>query len=169
MTMRRGWASSLPSAVILRLMGCVLVGVGPLAGAAGGPRGWLSWRGPEQSGYSRETVLPDRVSTQDTLWVADFPGQSAPVIANGKLYAMGYTGQGADLQEGVACFDAETGQKLWQHLYNDYLSDTIYLRYATASPAIDPETGSVYMQGTQGILAAFTADGKVLWQHALLA
>ena len=71
----------------------------------------------------------------------------------------------------MACFDAETGQKLWQHLYNDYLSDTIYLRYATASPAIDPETGNVYMQGTQGILAAFSrgrqtalatfADGRI--------
>jgi outer membrane protein assembly factor BamB len=40
----------------------------------------------------------------------------------------------ADLQEGVACFDAETGQKLWQQLYNDFISDTIYLRYATATP-----------------------------------
>ena len=101
--------------------------------------------------------MPSKVSAQDALWVADYPGQSAPVIANGKLYAMGYQGTGPDLQEGVACFDAQTGQKLWQHLYNDYLSDTIYLRYATASPAIDPETGNVYMQGTQGILAAFTA------------
>ena len=100
--------------------------------------------------------------------MADFPGQSTPVIANGKLYAMGYPGEGADLQEGVTCFDAETGQKLWQQLYNDYLSDTIYLRYATASPAIDPETGNVYMQGTQGILAAFTPDGKLLWQHSLM-
>ena len=51
--------------------------------------------------------------------------------------------------------------ELWQRLYNDYLSDTIYLRYATGSPAIDPETGNVYMQGTQGILAAFTEDGRV--------
>ena len=34
----------------------------------------------------------------------------------------------------MTCFDAETGQKLWQHLYNDYLSDTIYLRYATGEP-----------------------------------
>ena len=140
MTMQKGWAKPLPSAAILGLMWSVLAGLGPLAGAAGAPRGWLSWRGPEQSGYSRETGLPDRISAQNALWVADFPGQSAPVIANGKLYAMGYTGQGADLQEGVACFDAETGQKLWQHLYNDYLSDTIYLRYATASPAIDGET-----------------------------
>ena len=81
---------------------------------------------------------------------------------------MGYLGQGADMQEGVACFDAETGKKNWEKLYNDYLSDTIYLRYATASPAIDPETGDVYIQGTQGILAAFTAEGKPLWRHSLM-
>jgi outer membrane protein assembly factor BamB len=146
----------------------VLAGLGTLSGASGAPRGWLGWRGPEQTGYSRETGLPDQVSAQDALWVADFPGQSAPVIANGKLYAMGYVGQGPDLQEGVTCFDAETGRKLWQHLYNDYLSDTIYLRYATASPAIDSETGNVYIQGTQGILVAFTSDGTLLWQHSLM-
>ncbi len=131
-------------------------------------RGWLSWRGPEQTGVSRETGLPDRVAAPDTLWRADIPGQSAPVIANGKLYAMGYAGEGADLQEGVTCFDAETGQKLWQRLYNDFLSDTIYLRYATGSPTIDPETGNVFMQGTQGILAAFNEDGRMLWQHSLM-
>ncbi len=131
-------------------------------------RGWLSWRGPEQTGVSRETGLPDRVSAEDALWVVDYPGQSAPVVANGKLYAMGYVGQGADLQEGVTCFDAETGKKLWQRLYDDFLSDTIYLRYATASPAIDAETGNVYIQGTQGILAAFTPDGQPVWQHSLM-
>ena len=154
--------------VLLALTWCVLTGLGPRASAASVPRGWLNWRGPEQSGYSRETGLPDRVSAEHTLWRADFPGQSAPVIANGKLYAMGYTGQGADLQEGVTCFDAETGQKLWQHLYNDFLSDTIYLRYATASPAIDGDTGNIYMQGTQGILAAFAADGTLRWRHSLM-
>jgi hypothetical protein len=90
------------------------------------------------------------VDPQNPLWRADFPGASTPVIANGRLYIMGYLGEGADLQEGVACFDAETGQKLWQQLYNDFISDTIYLRYATASPAIDPETGNVFMQGTAG-------------------
>src|SRR5690349_16888582 len=100
-------------------------------------RGWLSWRGPEQTGVSRETGLPQEVSAQDALWTADYPGESAPVIANGKVYQMGYQGKGPDLQEGVACFDAETGKKVWQHLYNDFLSDTIYLRYGTASPAVD--------------------------------
>ncbi len=131
-------------------------------------RGWLGWRGPDQTGWSRETGLPQKVRAQDALWVADYPGQSAPVLAEGRLYAMGYVGQGRDLREGVTCFDAETGQKLWEQLYNDFLSDTIYLRYATASPAIDPETGNVYMQGSQGILAGFSAEGKALWQHSLM-
>jgi outer membrane protein assembly factor BamB len=149
--------------------GALLLCAGP-AGKAGAATeaGWLSWRGPEQTGVSRETGLPDKVAAGDALWVNDFPGQSAPVIAQGRIYAMGYLGQGPDLQEGVACFEAETGKKLWQHLYNDYLSDTIYLRYATASPAIDPETGNVYMQGTQGILAGFNSEGELLWRHSLM-
>lgn len=138
-------------------------------GAAAAPvSGWLSWRGPEQSGVSRESGLPDKIDPKHPLWMADFPGQSTPVIANGKLFIMGYLGEGPDLQEGVACFDADTGKKLWQQLYNDFISDTIYLRYATATPAIDPESGNVFIQGTQGILAGFTPDGKLLWKHSLM-
>src|SRR5713101_1992489 len=131
-------------------------------------RGWLNWRGPQQNGASLEKNLPDKIAVKDALWVADFPGQSTPVVADGKVYIMGYLGDGPDLQEGVACFDAETGKKLWDHRYNDFLSDTIYLRYATSSPTVDEETGNVYMQGTQGILAAFTGDGKLLWIHSLM-
>lgn len=138
-------------------------------GATAAPvTGWLAWRGPDQTGMSRETGLPDQVDPQHPLWRAEFPGASTPVIANGRLYIMGYLGDGPDLQEGVACFDAETGKKLWQHLYNDFISDTIYMRYATASPAIDPETGNVFIQGTQGILAGFTPDGKLLWKRSLM-
>src|SRR5262245_13120752 len=70
-------------------------------------RGWLDWRGPDQNGTSAETGLPDTIDPKAPLWTADYPGQSCPVIANGRLYIMGYLGQGAELQEGVACFDAE--------------------------------------------------------------
>ena len=130
--------------------------------------GWLNWRGPDQSGASHETGLPDKVDPQHPLWITDFPGQSTPVIANGRLYIMGYLGEGADLQEGIACFDAETGQKLWQQLFNDFISDIIYLRYASSNPVIDPETGNVFIQGTQGILAGFTPEGKLLWKKSLM-
>ncbi len=135
---------------------------------SGAVKGWLDWRGPNQNGTSQEKGFPQKIDGKSALWSASFPGQSTPVIANGKLYINGFAGEGPDLQEVIACFDAETGKLLWEHRYNDFLSDTIYLRYSTSSPAVDPETGNVYMQGTQGILACFTADGKWLWEHSLM-
>lgn len=133
-----------------------------------GVEGWLDWRGPFQTGVSLEKGLPEKVDAKSPLWTADFPGQSAPVIANGKLYIMGYLGEGTDLREGVACFDAETGVMLWKQLFNDFLSDVVYLRYANSSPTIDPETGNVYIQNSSGIFAGFTADGKLLWKHSMM-
>src|SRR5260221_1855745 len=130
--------------------------------------GSLSCGGQQQNGTSLEKNLTDKVDPKNPLWVADFPGPSKAVVANGRVYIMGYLGEGPDLQEGVACFDAETVKKLWEQRYSDFLSDTIYLRYATSSPTVDPETGNVYMQGTQGILAAFTGDGKLLWKHSMM-
>jgi outer membrane protein assembly factor BamB len=130
--------------------------------------GWLDWRGPNHNGASLEKNLPDKVNPKNPLWMADFPGMACPVVADGKLFSLGYSGSGADLQEVLACFDADTGKELWHRGHNDFLSDIIYTRYATGSPAVDPETGNVYMQGTQGILAGFTSDGKLLWQHSLM-
>ena len=139
-----------------------------VAASAAPVQGWLSWRGPEQTGVSRENNLPDKIDSAKPLWTADYPGQSTAVVGNGKVYIMGYLGDDPDLQEGVACFDAETGKMLWSQRYNDFLSDAIYLRYATSSPVIDPETGNVYMQGSQGILAGFTGDGKSLWMLSMM-
>src|SRR5262245_21445401 len=66
--------------------------------AAAPLEGWLNWRGPEQNGVSRETGLPDKVDPAQPLWTADFPGASTAVVAAGKVYIMGYLGEGSDLQ-----------------------------------------------------------------------
>jgi len=41
-------------------------------------------------------------------WQVDLSGGGTPVIANGKLYALGYQGEGPDLQEVLVCLDADT-------------------------------------------------------------
>src|SRR4051812_9230720 len=102
----------------MKLFRCAVMGVlaAGFLQAEAAVDGWLSWRGPNQNGTSMEKGLPDKVDPQKPLWMADFPGQSTAVVANGRVFVMGYLGQGPDLQEGVACFDAESGKKLWQRL-----------------------------------------------------
>ncbi len=149
------------------LLAALSVSVSPVVTAA---EGWLHFRGPNQNGTSAETGLPGKLSLTDgsLLWTAPLSGQSTAVIADGRLFIMGYSGEGPDLQEVIACFDAETGKALWEHRFNDFMSDTIYTRYSTANPTVDAETGNVYMQGTQGIFACFSRDGKILWKFSMM-
>ena len=54
--------------------------------------GWLSWRGPLQSGASLEKNLPDSLELkgEDHLWSYPVKGGGAPVIADGRAYVFGY-------------------------------------------------------------------------------
>jgi outer membrane protein assembly factor BamB len=131
-------------------------------------QGWLNWRGPLHDSVSAEKGLPSTIKASEALWSTEFPGQSTPVIADGRLFINGYLGDGPELQEAVRCFDAATGKLIWEHRESDFLSDTIYLRYATSSPTVDPETGNVYVLFTQGLLCAFTPDGKLMWKHSMM-
>ena len=131
---------------------------------------WLEWRGPHQNGVSDETGLPDtwEPGGKNELWSIELAGRGTPVIRGERVYALGYRGEGADLQEVLTCLDAATGKSIWEHRYNDFLSDIIYSRYAIASPTIDAETGNVYVTTSAGLLVAVDADGKSLWSHSLM-
>jgi outer membrane protein assembly factor BamB len=145
----------------------------PGSGTAGAPRaisGWLSWRGPEQTGVSREKDLPSTWAPggANDLWHVDIASGGTPVIANGRLFFIGYGGSGPDLQERVVCLDAVTGKKLWERRYNDFLSDITYDRYAIGAPAIDPETGNVHFLTSAGVFGCYTPDGKLVWEQSLM-
>jgi len=133
-------------------------------------RGWLDWRGPHQNGTTRETGLPEtwKLGGANDLWSIPIAGGGTPVIANGRLFALGYRGQGADLQEVLFCADAETGKVLWERAFSDFLSDITYDRYAIGSPTIDPETGNVYCCTSAGVFSCFTPAGRLVWQHSMM-
>ena len=97
--------SSAPLAAVFGL----LLASQPITSPAAAVQGWLSWRGPNQNGTSAEKGLPDKIDVKEALWTADFPGASTPVIANGRLYIMGYLGDGPELQEGVGVVWLELG------------------------------------------------------------
>jgi len=131
-------------------------------------RGWLSWRGPHQNGTCDETGLPDAVGEENLAWTVDVHGRGTPVIANGRVYAMGYEEVKGDLVEVLMCLDEKTGERLWDHHEADFISDIIYDRYAIASPTVDPETGNIFAMNGTGLLSAFTPDGEMLWQISMM-
>ncbi|MHC4994671.1 MAG: outer membrane protein assembly factor BamB family protein [Planctomycetota bacterium] len=131
--------------------------------------GWLSWRGPQQTGTSLETNLPDQwqLGGVNDLWSLDLSGRGTPVIANGRAYIWGYRGEKDQLVEVFMAVDAETGEKIWEHEFADFLSDVIYDRYAIGAPAVDAETGNIYLMTTPGLMMCFGADGEILWQYSM--
>ncbi|MCW8133922.1 MAG: PQQ-binding-like beta-propeller repeat protein, partial [Planctomycetota bacterium] len=133
-------------------------------------RGWLEWRGPQQNGTSLETNLPSEwvIGGKNDLWSYDLCGRGTPVVANGKVYAFGYRGEGSDQHEVLACIDAETGKKIWEKEFTDFLSDIIYSRYSIGEPAIDRETGNVYVLTSPGLFCCFTPDGKKVFEHSMM-
>ena len=131
---------------------------------------WTSWRGPQQNGTSLEENLPNRVAVDGpSTWSFRLAGRGTPVIANGRLFAMGYEGEGKNLEEIIVCLDAKTGAKIWEHRFKDFLTDIIYYRFAIGSPTVDVETGNVYCLTTAGLFCGFTRDGKMLWQHSMMS
>jgi outer membrane protein assembly factor BamB len=140
--------------------------------AQDGPRGWLNWRGPSQSGAATETGLFDVPQLEgegkNLLWTYPAHGRGTPVIADGRVFGCGYVGEGKTIEEVLFCLDEATGKELWVHHYPDFLSDVVYQRYAIGSPTIDPETGNVFAMTVPGLLHAFTRDGELLWQRSLM-
>jgi len=132
--------------------------------------GWLHWRGPLQTGVSLEKNVPDKFELDGSghLWTVELQGRGTPVVANGRVYAWGYRGEGANLIEVLACLDEESGKVIWEKEHADFLSDVIYDRYAIGAPTIDPETGNVYLLTTPGLLLCYTPDGEELWRVSMM-
>ncbi len=130
---------------------------------------WPEWRGPARTGSSTETGLPDRWSPsgENVAWHVPIGGRSAPVVFGDHLYLQTSVGSGATLQERLICFNADTGQQLWEHRYNLFTSDVPPHRIAWSSPAVDPATGNIFAISGGGLLMSLSPQGKLLWERSL--
>ncbi len=154
--------------VLARTGCCVALACGGVAAA--GPSDWPHWRGPQRDGSSPETGLVAQWSREgeNLLWRVDFSGRSTPVVFDGRVCVNGRAGEGITRQEVMACFDAATGERLWEQRFNVYHSTVPWNRVGWANPAADPETGYVYAQGVGGLFLCFDRDGRVVWSRNLL-
>ncbi|QDU64731.1 Serine/threonine-protein kinase AfsK [Planctomycetes bacterium Pan216] len=142
--------------------------------AAGDPRDWPFWRGPEHNGVARATGLPedwsDRGKGENIVWKReDLGSRTTPIAMNGKLYLITRADEGEPTEgERVVCVDAETGKTIWEQKFNVFLSDVPDTRVGWSNVVGDPSTGNVYALGVGGLFQCFDGEtGKVLWSHSM--
>ena len=115
---------------------------------------WAYWRGPETNGISREKNLVSDWSLEtgkNVLWTSDIGGRATPCVLNGRVYLNCRTPEDVseqsdekiDAQQRVVCWDAKTGELLWEDRFNVFLTDIPAPRVGWASVTGDTESGNV--------------------------
>ena len=136
---------------------------------------WPNWRGPQQNRVSNETNLvehwdPKGGQNSKLRWKNDeLGGRSTPIVMGSRLFTL-VRDQGGTTSEGakVVCVDAATGNMIWQHRFNVYLTDVPDTRVGWSSVAGDPETGRVYALSVSGYFCCLEgATGKLVWKRSL--
>ncbi len=130
---------------------------------------WTDWRGPERDGRSSEQGLPSHWSPagENLAWKAPYGGRSTPIVLDDHVYLQNAAGEGETRPERILCFNADTGELVWEYRFNIYQSDVPPHRVGWASPVGDPASGNVYAFGGGGTLLALSRDGELLWERSL--
>jgi outer membrane protein assembly factor BamB len=139
------------------------------------PMDWPYCRGPEMNGISREKGLVDRWSPHsgpgsNLLWLKkNLAGRSTPIVMNGNLYTIVRDKpETKEESEAVVCVDAATGNEIWRHRFNVYLSEVPDFRVAWSSVVGDPASGDVYALGVCDYFVCLDGrTGKKKWDHSL--
>jgi outer membrane protein assembly factor BamB len=134
---------------------------------------WPDWRGPNLDRHYSGPPLVTSFDTEDgsnVLWKNDEAGGiSTPVIMGGRLFTLvRHKPDTKEEAEKVLCLDAATGKKLWENVFNVYLSDVPAERVGWSAVATDSESGTVFAHGVCGVFTAIDATtGKTKWQRSL--
>ena len=159
----------------IRLLVVAAVAVATAAGptTADCSRDWPDWRGPDQDRRYEGPPLAtsfDAEAGTNVLWTNDEAGGiSTPVILGGKLFTLVRHKPGTrEEAEKVLCLDATTGKKLWENVFNVYLSDVPAERVGWSAVVADPDTSTVFAHGVCGVFTAIdAASGETKWRRSL--
>jgi outer membrane protein assembly factor BamB len=133
----------------------------------GNTANWNVFRGPKAgiSPWTNAPILWDGTNGTGVLWKTPLKvsGVSSPVLWGKQLYIT----EGDDKERAVLAFDSGTGNLLWRRIVTDGGKGTPLppvSDYGLAMPTATCDANGVYALFGTGDLAAFSPDGKPLWQ-----
>jgi outer membrane protein assembly factor BamB len=130
---------------------------------------WPTWRGPLQVGVSLEHYEGGAGKVDETpVWTHETRSRGCPVVFDGRVFSFGYKGEKEELIELLTCLDEKSGKKLWEVEIKDFISDTVYNRYAIGSATVDPESRQVYVITAYGVFGCWDLDGKEIFRHSMM-
>ncbi|MFM7245127.1 MAG: PQQ-binding-like beta-propeller repeat protein [Planctomycetaceae bacterium] len=165
--------TTVPSSMVRVLSLVAAAALATAASAAESSCDWPDWRGPDQDrryeGPPLATSFDPEAGT-NVVWKNDEAGGiSTPAILGGKLFTLVRHKPGTKEEaEKVLCLDAATGKKLWENVFNVYLSDVPAERVGWSAVVADPDSNMVFAHGVCGLFTAIdAATGKTKWQRSL--
>ena len=93
-------------------------------------------------------------------------GQSAPVIAGGRVYLTAVDGDRKETAL-LLCHDLRTGEPVWERRFDTSERSVNNYTNARAAPTPAVDDDRVYAFWESGDLRAFTLDGEPLWDRSL--
>jgi outer membrane protein assembly factor BamB len=126
---------------------------------------WPQWRGPGQDGSSSQAGLPEIKDANDALWTATLPGagNSTPVVWDSYIFIT--AADKTSKTVAAIALDANSGRILWKADLGD--NRTVSNLYDMTAPSPVTDGKHVWFMTGSGDLAAFTMDGKPVWQRNL--
>jgi len=127
---------------------------------------WPNWRGPSRDGKVAAAEFDPAFAQggADILWSADLGvGFTGITVADGRAYTAGWNNG----QTTFYCFNAVTGQKLWDHSFPTKKYDNLNVGGPSGTAAVDD--GRVYHMARDGRFVCYNANdqGGVVWEKNL--
>lgn len=130
---------------------------------------WPQWRGVGRDAKINDSSLlrslPEgRLPLRWSVSVG--PGYSGPTVSDGVVFLTDRQGESPEIRERVLCFDAQTGETIWQH--SDPVEYSIGYQASGPRAAVTIHGGTAISVGAMGRMNCLDAKtGDVIWTRDL--
>jgi outer membrane protein assembly factor BamB len=153
--------------IICALSFAFAIAVFPLACPA--VEDWSQFRGPNGSGVSATTGLPEMFGPEkNVVWKTPLPpGHSSPVLTRNHIFLTAHTKEKDNYKLLVICVDRQTGKLLWQREVPRVRTGRLQLVNGPASPSPVTDGANVYVFFQEFGVLSYDGAGKERWRLPL--
>jgi outer membrane protein assembly factor BamB len=129
---------------------------------------WPGWRGPRGDGTSLETNVPTQWSgTENVMWKTPVPGKghASPIVWQNRVFTV--TAVNETSERILLCFDATSGDMLWQRTVLKAPLERLHAlnSHASSTPATDGQKVYVsFLDHDRMFVAAYDFEGRMIWE-----